>query len=757
MRRDDDLARDLVERSAFVDAVLQGRIDRRTAVRTALALGLSLPALSALMSSRVLAQEASPAATPPVASPPVAEARPETRTFSGVDVEDSYAWLEDPTDPAVIAYLEAENAYREAVMAPLAGLRDTLYEEIRGRVELTDVSVPVPIDDWFYYFRTEEALQFPILARKAGSMDAEEEVLLDLNAMVGESGYIQLNQFEPSPDHRYLAYILNRTGGIEGTLHVLDTETGETLPEQIEPVRVMAWAGDSQTLFYVLQDAALRPFELYRHTVGDDSASDVALYTETDGVYSLWTYRSKDWEYLFTISFSLESSEVRYLPADNPTGEWALFEPRREGIYYDLDHLGDDFLVRTDEDAPNFKVLAAPTADPADRRELVPHRENVLIELLDPYAGYLVLWGRQDGMPQFWVRENTTGGTQMLTYDEAVYDVWPADNRTFDTTVFRFNYDSYATPHSVYEHDMATGERMLLDRQEVVGGHDPGQYVSERFFATAEDGAQVPISLVRRHDLPEGPGPLLLQGYGAYGISEPVRFSSSRLSLLDRGVTFAIAHIRGGSELGRHWYEEGKLLNKKNTFTDFIACSEHLIQEGYTTPDRLVAQGGSAGGLLMGAVANMRPELYHAIAAHVPFVDILRVMLDPTLPLTTGEYVEWGNPAEPEYYDYIASYDPYVNVTSQEYPNLLITGGIEDDLVPYWQPAKWTAKLRATATGDNLILLRMNMGAGHGGASARDPFIEELAHDRAFLLMMFGLTEVEPAVPAATPMATPAA
>ncbi|HYH11538.1 MAG TPA: S9 family peptidase, partial [Thermomicrobiales bacterium] len=644
-------------------------------------------------------------------------------------------------------------------MAPVAGLRETLYEEIRGRIQLTDVSVPTPIDDWFYYSRTEEELQFPIFARRQGSMDAPEEVLLDLNEMVGESGYIRLDEFNPSPDHRYLSYILNRTGGIEGILHVLDTETGETLPEEYEPVGGAVWASDSQTLFYVAQDEALRPFEVFRHTLGSDPATDVSVYVEEDDVYYAWPFRAKDGSYLFVGSYSYETSEEWYLPADEPEGEWTLFEPRREGIIYSLEHLDGDFLLLTDEDAPNFKLLAAPVSDPspANRRELVPHREDVLLENVDPYAGYLVLWGREAGMPQIWVRENTTGGTQMLAYDEAVYDVWPADNRTFATTVFRFNYDSFATPHSVFEHDMATGARVLLDQQEVIGGHDPGQYVSERLFATAEDGTEVPVSLVRRLDMAEGVRPLLLEGYGAYGISSPVYFSTSRLSLLDRGVTFAIAHVRGGQELGRHWYEEGKLLNKKNTFTDFIACSEHLVDAGYTSADQLVAQGGSAGGLLMGAVANMRPDLYRAIIASVPFVDILRVMLDPSLPLTTGEYVEWGNPAEPEYYDYIASYDPYVNVTAQAYPNLLITGGIEDDQVPYWQPAKWTAKLRATATGDNLILLRMNMGAGHSGASARDPYFEELAHDMSFVLMMLDLAEVEPVPPAATPMATPAA
>lgn len=389
----------------LVDGVVRGRIDRRSLFRMAGAMGISLTSLSGLMAQRVGAQGATPAA----ATPPVAEVRPETRTFSGVEVEDPYFWLEDPTDPEVIAWLEAENAYREAVMAPVAGLRNRLYEEIRGRLELTDVSVPTSIDEWFYYTRTEEALQFPILARRQGSMEAPEEVLLDLNELVGESGYVQLNEFDPSPDHRYLAYILNRTGGIEGTLHILDTETGETLSEEVEPVAAAVWAADSRTLFYALQDEALRPFEVFRHTLGDAIANDVSVYAEADEVYYAWPARSKDGRYLIVGSYSYETSEEWYLRADDPEGEWTRFEPRREGIIYYLEHLGDDFLILTDEDAPNFKLLAAPVDDPspANRRELVPHREDVLLERVDPYAGYLVLWGRESGMPQIWVRDRS--------------------------------------------------------------------------------------------------------------------------------------------------------------------------------------------------------------------------------------------------------------------------------------------------------------------------------------------------------------
>ena len=698
-------------------------------------------------SATVAAAGATSVVAPGQPMPPIAAVRPQTRVFGSVEVADPYAWLEDPTNPETIAYLDAENAYREAVMAPTRPFQQGLYAEILARIKETDVSVPTPFGEWFYYRRTEEGLQYPIFARKRGTLDAPEEVLLDLNAMVGESGYVRLTAYEPSPDHRYLAYSLNETGGIEATLFVKDLRTGTVLPERVSPVQGVVWANDNRTLFYVKQDAALRGFELYRHALGDDPTSDPLLYREEDEVFSIHPSRSKDGAYLFLGSFSPETSEVRYLSADRPDAEWTVFAPRREGIIYSLEHLGDDFLVLTDEDAPNAKLLAVPVADPApaNRRELVPHRPDVLLQGLDPYEGYLVIAGREAGLTKLWVRERASGATRSLPFEEAVYTVSPGENRTFATTTFRFRYTSPVTPTSVFEEDLATGVRTLLKREEVLGGHDPERYVSERLVATAEDGAAVPITLVRRRDAGEGPWRLLLEGYGSYGYSYDPSFDSTRLSLLDRGVAYAIAHVRGGQELGRRWYKEGKLLAKTNTFTDFVAVAEHLVARGHTAPDRLIAQGGSAGGLLMGAVANARPDLFRAIVAQVPFVDVLRVMLDPSLPLTTGEFEEWGNPSDPAFYEYIASYSPYDNVAAQAYPELLITGGIEDDQVPYWQPAKWAAKLRATKTDDNPLLVRMNMGAGHGGASGRYDRYREVAHDLTFVLRAMGVPLTVPA------------
>jgi len=428
---------------------------------------------------------------------------------------------------------------------------------------------------------------------------------------------------------------------------------------------------------------------------------------------------------------------VRYLRADDPRGEFTIFAPRRQGVRYFLEHAGDDFLVLSNEDAVNFKLAAVPIADARweNQRELIPHRERTLLQNVDVFERRVLVSGREDVQTRLWVHDLESGQTQPLEFDEPIHSVWPGDNREFQTTTAVIRYASFVTPPTYFEIDLETGERMLLKQEEVVGGHNPDDYISERLFATAPDGTRVPISLVRRRDASPGPRPLLLRGYGSYGYSYDPRFARNELSLIDRGITFAIAHIRGGQELGRAWYEDGKLLHKKNTFTDFIACAEHLVQEGYTVPDRLIAQGGSAGGLLMGAVANARPDLFHAIVAEVPFVDVLRVMLDPTLPLTTGEFEEWGDPREPEYFDYIRSYSPYDNVSSQAYSHLYLTAGIEDDQVPYWQPAKMTAKLRALKRDDNLLLLRTNMGAGHMGASGFYDAQREVAQTYAFVLL----------------------
>jgi oligopeptidase B len=498
-----------------------------------------------------------------------------------------------------------------------------------------------------------------------------------------------------------------------------------------------AWAADNRTLFYTRQDAALRSFELWRHVVGSDAAVDELLYREDDPIFSVYVFPSDSKAFLFLHCSSVETSEVRYLRADDPRGDFTLFAPRRPGVRYSLEHAGDDFLVLSNEDAVNFTLLAVPVADARweNQRELIPHRHNALLQDVDVFERRVLVSGREDGLTRLWVHDLESGETRALAFDEPIHAVWPGDNREFHTTKAVIRYTSFVTPPTYYEIDLVSGERTLLKQEEVVGGHNPENYVSERFFATAADGALIPISLVRRRDAPSGPRPLLLRGYGSYGYSNDPRFARNELSLIDRGVTFAIAHVRGGQELGRSWYEDGKLLHKKNTFTDFITCAEHLVHAGYTTPDQLVAQGASAGGLLMGAVANARPDLFRAVVAEVPFVDVLRVMLDPSLPLTTGEFEEWGDPRQREYYEYIRSYSPYDNVTKQPYPNLYLTAGLEDDQVPYWQPAKMTAKLRATKCDEHLLLLRTNMGAGHAGASGFYDAKREVAFTYAFILL----------------------
>lgn len=710
-------------------------------------IGLALP--RGLSQSSVRAQDAP--------SPPLAAVRPETIVYGGVEITDPYAWLEDPEDPEVIAYLEAENAYREAVMAPATAFQDALYEEMLGRIQETDVSVPIPLDGWFYYSRTEEGLQYPIFARKEGTLDASEEVLFDLNQML-RTDFISLLDAVPSPDHRYVAYVVNETGGDEGLLRVRDSATGADLPDELYPVASFVWANDNRTLFYLRQqEDTLRAGALYRHVLGDDQADDPLLYAEDDEAFELYLSKAKDRSYIFLQSFSYETAETRYLPADTPTADFTLLAPRREGIQYSLEHYGDDFLVLTNDDAPNFKVMAAPVAnpDPANWRVLVPHREDAFFEWWDVLDGHLALYGRADALAQVWVRDMDSGTLASLTFDEAVYDVWGGTNWAYDTSKLRIEYTSFVTPITVYDVDLVTGERTLLKQEPVRGGHDPSAYVSERLWATAPDGVDVPISLVLHRDSGDGPHPMLLFGYGAYGYSWPIYFDANRLSLLDRGVTFAQAQVRGGSELGRAWYEEGKLLKKKNTFTDFIACAEHLIAEGHTTPDRLVGNGLSAGGLLITNVANARPDLFAGILAEVPWTDVVRTMLDPTIPLVTAEYDEWGDPRDPVYRDYMWSYSPYDHIAAQDYPAMLVTAGLEDDRVMYWDPAKWTAKLRASKTDDNLLLLRMNMGAGHGGESGRYDYLREIAHDTAFILLTLGL--VDDVAIAGTAAATPRA
>ena len=678
---------------------------------------------------------------------PVAKAIPHAHAFGDVRLDDPYAWLEDRDDPEVIAHLKAENAYTEAVLAGTAELRETLYQEFIGRVQRTDTRVPFRVGDFLYYIRTEAGRDYDILCRKRAAPDAAEEILLDLNTIAKE--YLTLGYCTPTLDGRYLAYALNETGGLEYTLSIKDLESGEILPEQLPCAGYgFAWAADQRTLLHTQQDETLRPFAVYRHALGADPAADALLYREDDPIFSVSVTISGSKEYLLATSWSAESSEVRYLRADHPEGQFALFAPRRPGILYSLEHHGDGFLLLTNEDARNFRLLAVPVAETAraNQRELVPHREDALLQDVDVFSHHVLVSGREGGLTRLWIHDLASGETQPLEFREAVHTVHVGDNREFDTTRAVVAYASFTTPPSFYEVDLETGERTLIKQEAVLGGYDPERYVSERIVATAPDGTGIPISLVRRRDAPAGPQPLLLRGYGSYGYSYEPRFARNELSLIDRGATYAVAHIRGGQELGRWWYEDGKLLAKKNTFTDFIACAQHLVDAGYTAPDRLVAQGGSAGGLLMGAVANARPDLFRAIVAQVPFVDVLRVMLDPSLPLTTGEFVEWGDPRNADYFEYIRSYSPYDNTAPRDYPHLLLTAGIEDDQVPYWQPAKWAARLRAVAANGNLVLLRTNLGAGHSGESGFYQAQRELALVYAFILVVLGLTSRESTV-----------
>lgn len=672
-------------------------------------------------------------------TPPEADRRPVERVFSGVTIDDDYAWLEDPHDPDVVAYLEAENAYLEHVLAATGDLRERLHQELMARVQRTDTRVPVRIGDTFYYIRTEAGRDYDLLCRRVGSLDAPEQILLDLNEMAGE--YLRLGAWQPSPDHRYLAYALNETGGIAYTIAILDMATGETLPERIPAAPwSMTWA-DNERLIYTAQDAALRSCAAMLHRVGTAPAADQELYREADEVFSLMAAPSADREYLFLTSGSMDTSEVRYVPLATPDAPLTLFAPRRPGILYSLDHQGGEFLVLTNEGARDFQLLAVPV-EPTRRddvRTVIPPQAGRLVQSISLFRAGALVTGRLDGGSRLWLLDLATGVLRDVDFDEAVYDVAEGDNRDFDATSAVIWYESMVTPPTAYALDLVSGQRTLLKQEEVVGGHDPASYVSLRTFATAADGQRVPVSLVRRKDAPVGPKPLLLVGYGSYGASYDPGFDRNALSLLDRGVTLAIAHVRGGQDLGRAWYEDGKLLRKQNTFTDFIASAEHLVALGETTPDRLAAMGGSAGGLLMGAVVNARPDLFRAVVAEVPFVDVVRVMLDPSLPLTSGELVEWGDPRDPEFFAYMRGYSPYENTRAQAYPWLLLTAGLGDDQVPYWQPAKWAARLRTLKSDDNPLLLYTNLQAGHAGHSGFSAAMREAALIYTFLLQALGV------------------
>jgi oligopeptidase B len=677
----------------------------------------------------------------PPASPPQAPRRPTVLRLHGDDRVDDWYWLRERDNPETIAYLEAENAYTDALTAHTAEVQERLYEEIRARIQETDASVPARKDDHWYYRRTVEGLQYTIHCRRTGAEDGPEQVVLDENQLAEGHDYFRLGVLTTSPDHSRLAYSTDVTGAERYTLRIRDLESGGDLADEIPNTYYgLAWSSDSRTLFYIRPDEAMRPFQVWRHVVGSDPAEDVCVYEESDERFYASVARTRSGAFVVLSLASMVTSEVRVLEAATPEGDFRVVEPRRQGIEYSLDHRGDRFVVVTNDGAPNFRLMETPVDAPGRQnwRELVPHREDVRLLSVDAFADHLALYEQADAVHRVSVADPETGEGEPLGQPEPVYTAWRGENYEYETDVLRFQYTSLVTPPSVVDFHLRTGERRVRKTEPVLG-YRPEEYATERTWATAADGVRVPLSLVYRRDRAKARGPALLLGYGSYEASSDPQFSSARVSLLDRGFLVAIAHVRGGGELGRRWYEDGKLERKRNTFTDFVACAEHLVEEGWTSPAQLAARGGSAGGLLMGAAVNLRPDLFGAIVAEVPFVDVVTTILDETLPLTVLEWEEWGNPNDPRFYELMKAYSPYDNVEAKEYPPMLVTAGLHDSRVAYWEPAKWVAKLRATKTDSNPLLLRTRMETGHGGPSGRYERWREDAFVYAFLLDALGL------------------
>lgn len=678
--------------------------------------------------------------------PPVAKRIPKNLTVHNDTRVDDYYWLRERESPEVIAYLEAENAYLDATMAHTKALQEKLFEEIKGRIKQDDSSAPYKYKDFFFYTRFAEGKQYPLFCRKRGTLDAPEEVMLDVNTLAEGHAFCQVSGVRVSEDQRLAVYGVDFAGRRFFTLRVRDLATGKDFDDVIENVTGgVVWANDNRTLFYTKQDPeTLRAFQVFRHTLGTPVSEDVLVYEEKDETFSCGVFKTKSRRYIVISSHQTLSDECRYLPADEPAASPIVFAERTRGQEYDIDHYGDYFYIRTNRDAKNFRLMRAQPAAtaPESWQEIVPHRPDTLLESFELFKDYLVLSERREGLARLRVIPSDRSAPHEVDFGETAYDAGLGMNPEGDTATLRYSYTSLTTPNSVYDYDMKARTRILIKRDEVLGGYSPENYITERLWAPAHDGVRVPISIVYRKDFKkDGDGPLLMQGYGSYGISSSPAFSSVRLSLLDRGFAVAIAHVRGGEELGRAWYEDGRQKNKKNTFTDFIDCADYLVREKYTSPDRLYATGGSAGGLLMGAIMNMRPELFHGILAGVPFVDVVTTMLDDSIPLTTSEYDEWGDPNREDFYKYLLSYSPYDNVEPKAYPNLLVTTGLHDSQVQYWEPAKWVAKLRAMNTGGNTILLKTDMNAGHGGASGRFEQYRETALRYAFILKLAGKTE----------------
>jgi len=672
---------------------------------------------------------------------PKAEKTKKETHLHGHTLIDNYHWLNDRENPKVIDYLKAENDYTSQVMGHLDSFKENLFQEIKGRIKEEDQSVPYKDNGYFYITRYEEGREYPIYARKKETLSAPEEVMIDVNTLAEGKSYYSAAGLSVSPNNKILAFGEDVVSRRIYTIRFKNLETGEWLEDQIPNTGGKAvWANDNQTLFYGVKDETLRSFKIFKHRLGTSVEKDEEIYHEKDETFNTYVYKTKSEKYIVIASFQTVSSEYRVLDADTPDEAFKLIQARERDLEYDIAHYEDKFYIRTNLAAKNFRLMVTPeTATTKDNwEEMIPHREDVLLEDMDIFKDYLVLSERKNGITQIRIIPNE-GEEHYISFGEDAYMAYTSINLEFDTNLLRLGYQSLTTPPTVYDYDMGTKSFTLLKQKEVLGGFDPKDYRSERVFAPARDGAKIPISIVYHKDfVKDGKQPLLLYGYGSYGASMDPSFGIARLSLLNRGMAFAIAHIRGGEEMGRHWYEDGKLLNKKNTFFDFIDCGKFLVQEKFVAEDQLFAMGGSAGGLLMGAVINMEPKMWKGIVAAVPFVDVINTMLDESIPLTTGEFDEWGNPKVEKFFDYIYSYSPYDQVEAKAYPAMLVTTGLHDSQVQYWEPAKWVAKLREYKTDQNPLVLHTNMDAGHGGASGRFERIKEVAREYAFLLDLAG-------------------
>lgn len=679
-------------------------------------------------------------------APPIAAVKPKKLEKHGNVRIDNYYWLNERENPEVIDYLNKENAYYNAMTAHTKQFQADLFEEMKSRIKEDDSSVPYLYNGYYYITRYEKGKDYPIYARKKGSLDAKEEIMFDCNEMAKGHAYFQLGGLNVSEDNKWCAFGVDTVSRREYTIQIKNLETGEILPVKLEKTTGgSTWASDNKTLFYTRKDlVTLRSEKIYKHKLGSEAKDDVLVYHEKDDTFSVYIYKEKSKKYLVIGSNSTLTTEYQILEANNPDGQFRVFQKRTRGLEYNISHFGDSFYVVTNKDkATNFKVMKTPENATAKEnwKDLIPHRKETLVEGIEIFKDYLVVEERNNGLNKIRIMPWSGKGEYYLPFEIETYTAYTTTNVDFDTEVLRYSYQSMATPSSVIDFNMRTKEKTIMKEQEVLGGKfDKNNYTEERVWATAQDGTKVPISIVYRKGIKkDGSNPFLLYAYGSYGSSMDPYFSSIRLSLLDRGFIYGIAHIRGGEDLGREWYENGKLLKKKNTFTDFIDCSKYVIDQKYTSAKHLYAEGGSAGGLLMGAIINMAPELYNGVIAQVPFVDVVTTMLDDSIPLTTGEYDEWGNPNEKEYYDYMLSYSPYDNVKKQKYPNLLVTTGLHDSQVQYWEPAKWVAKLRTMKIGDSQLFLDTNMDTGHGGASGRFEAIKEVTKEYTFLLDLEGI------------------